>query len=194
MSNNRKQLREEAYAKLRASQNGAIAATFANDNPVVIETVEYVTANLKGASSIHNLTKASASESVGVQTFDSNKLDTGEHMVIDSVKGEMAIETIDAKSAGNASYNKTAPSELLSADIVIKQANELLRFPISEIHKSNPTATNSNEDKYRFVGHAPIIEAAKVLAIWVEFPEGVTMPEDKDYFFRFSFRGNKLQK
>jgi len=194
---NRSQKRQEAFSKVRSTQNKAIRATVAQDNPYLVDTTEYIAAKITGASSNFRITQTDGKLKVGLQSFSGDALTAGEHMVIDCIKIEYAnhIQSDNVK-VGGAAYRKAAPAELMNAELVIKHDSaEVLRMPVSDIH--NPNATNSNADKYRELGHLPILEADRAFEISLEYPDGVAMKQAAtadDHFIRIEWRGFKLKK
>ena len=191
----RQELREEAFDKFVKSKNAVIAKDFLQNKPVVTDTTEYIAVKLTGSGSGSiPITDSSANKSAGVQSFNSDKLEAGEHLVIDAIKLDYALEvTTDTKKVGNASYVDVAPAELMNAELVIKQGSELLRIPVSDIH--NPNLSNNNSDKFRVIGHMPIIEADRSFEVNIEFPKSVSLSGGTDdHFVRVEFRGFKTKK
>lgn len=190
---NRIQLRQLAYNKLMESPNKAISNSVEQDNPVIMDVAEYIGIEITGqGDGTVKVAKPKNTQATGVQSFNSNKLEAGEHMVIDSMKGEYALETADAKEVETAHYIDSAPADLMNADVVVKQGStELIRLAFSEVH--NPNTSQNNEDNYRVIGHMPILEAEKPFSIELEFPDGTSLPAG-DHFVRFEFRGHKFKK
>lgn len=191
---NRQDVRVAALRKLQTSGNKAVANSIAQDKPVLVDVTEYITAKITGqGAGIYSVTKSGNNVAVGIQSFNSNKLDSGEHIVIDSIKGGYALELgADNKTVSNADYTDAAPASLMNSDVIIMQSSkEVMRFPFSEIHNPNPS--EKNDDNFRVVGHMPILEAEKPFDIQLEFADGAALPAE-DHFIRIEFRAHKLKK
>jgi hypothetical protein len=192
---NRQQLRVASATKLREDRRKTIAEDAMKNDAYLVDATEFIASKITGAGSgVTALTKSSGNKSVGVQSFDGNKLDDAQHFVIDSIALDYGLEvTTDNKEVTDAGYSDSAPAELLSADLIIKQGSELVRIPVSEIHNLNTGATRS--DDFRNISHMPIIEASKVFEIAIEFAEGISLSAGtNDHFVKVSLRGHKLQK
>lgn len=192
---NRIQLRVQAESKLRNDRRSHIMEDAKNDIAYLADVLHNISAKITGAGNgTFPLTKSSGNKSVGMQSFDSDKLDAGQHMVIDAA----CIEFGEALKADNKKPSEvgflTAPTaEFLAADVVLKQGNELFRMPVSEL--CNTSVGVSRDDAYRMISHMPIVEASKVFSVYLEFPEGVSLPANaKDYFVKFSVRAHQLRK
>lgn len=194
---NRKDFRTAALEKIKESGEQAIKNSIAQDKPYLADTIEYTKEDISDASSIVKLVKAGKTENIGIQSFNDNMLDDGEHMVIDSIKLEYAKEDATAPlnpTIVTADYNDTAPAALMNAQLrIIQKGKELVNVPVSSIH--NPNATEKNEDRWTVVGHMPILLAKQQFDIEIHFPDGTSMTTaNEKHFVQVDLRGYKLKK
>lgn len=128
---------------------------------------------------------------VGVTNFDGNQLNSGSNAVLDAVSISVAINDagVDPK---NLAFDDTAEAALQNAEFRFEvDGKEIIKMPVFEAH--NPNTTRTNDEKYRGLGHLPIIEAQKTCQAWIEFPTGITPDTTggKKHYVRVELRRNQ---
>lgn len=129
---------------------------------------------------------------VGVTNFDGNQLNAGSNAVIDAVSISVGISPDGSADPKNLAFDDAAEAALQNAEFRFEvDGKEIIKLPVFEAH--NPNTTRTNDEKYRGLGHLPIIEAQKTCQAWVEFPTGITPDTTggKKHYVRVELRRNQ---
>ncbi len=159
--------------------------------PVRLHPVtHYVTAKVTGTTI--KFVESSKNNTVGVQTFNSDKLDANKPLVLCGIAAVYAKEaTADNKTVATASYDKTAPAELVNGEIVLSQENrgDLVDMLLSQAFNQN-TTTHNLEREFE-VADMPIIKDKSSFKLEAEIP--AALASGSDHFVRVELRGYTIQ-
>lgn len=172
--------------KIQCSPSGSGGLT-------TVDTVEYITGEVTAGGKIDLFEPISESISrVGLNSFDGRRYNSLGNSVIDAVTVEAAVTTSETATAATLVFDDEMDVAILNSNIIFSAGGKVLfKLPMKEVH--NPNTTRLNDEKYRSIGHLPIIEAEKDLKCEIEFPTGV-VPDNtggKRHLLKVSIRVTK---
>jgi len=162
----------------------------ANKNLKMLDCFIYIAKNIKGATNILELF-GNVEKEVGITNIDKGKIEDGENNTIDTIILQGANHSTIDNPAGVSYGDLSNTSGLLqNAELTIWGDNSLLsQIPLSVLLKDD--INNANVLKLE----KPIfVKAGSNLSAKLEFPKGVAIPTDKEYFFRLILKGVKTTK
>jgi len=191
-------------SRLEARENGvitlqkAVAETRINcgnagEKLTTFDKVEYITGEVTAGGKIDLFEAISESISrIGINSFDGRRYNTLSNAVIDAVTVEVATTTSATATAAELIFDDAMDVAIVNSNIIFSaDGKQLFDLPIREVH--NPNTTRLNDEKYRGIGHLPIIESEKNLKCEIDFPTGVTPDTTggKRHFLKVSLRVTK---
>lgn len=144
------------------------------------DKTHYLVVDIAGMSGIQNLLTEETKRKLGICTFDGKQLSSGRTLVIDSVR----TQATKAVRAEIATWNDTSllPGEIQGAQIRMSQGDDLLLdLPVAD-------TADLKFDDYRAISSTPCVKPKQDIDFIIEFPAGVTVPNLKSIFVKFSFR------
>jgi len=194
-------LRQEAIKALNNKGNASGLAGCVNSNGSSSKTTQdgvlYFVGEVTDGGKI-NLFEAIVQETsasrVGLTNFDGNKLAAGSNAVLDAISIEVATtnDTDGHPDMKGLDYSESADPAIKAAEFRFTvDGKEKINIPVYEIHNANSTRTN--DEKYRELGHLPIIEALQQVEAWFNFPSGVAPSgaDGKRHYVKVSLRRNQ---
>lgn len=154
------------------------------------DEVLYIHGELTGGNTIFlfkDLVKDKAE--IGITNFDGNQLNQGKNAVIDAISIEIGVSADGSQTATQVEYGTKADLAIQNAEFTFSvDGNDIINLPVWEAH--NPNTTRTNDEKYRDLGHLPVIEAMKPCEATFKFPTGVTPDATggKKHFVRVALR------
>lgn len=166
---------------------------FRNGNIKVIDTSKALRKNIKGLSGTQEVLTSATTLKKGLSDWDGNKLQRPENLIMSSINvtwGSHASITDPA----NVTYSGTTenvPAALMNADVIIRQDDKIVvKQPVFAFLSEQKNTKANHEAGYHFKGLQILLEE-KPVQMLIDFPEGVAMPTDKEYFIRIDLNGQK---
>lgn len=168
-----------------------------NGNLTYNDGFSLIRLNIKGAGGSVKLVSASTLQKDGQSDFNNGRLRDNLSMILKALivaHASEATETNPAKVQYKYTHS-TLPSALQNAEIELSQGNKSIkRLPVTAVmcatESQNPVGMDSDFELENW----DIIRGDSPMEITLRFPEGVSMPTDKEYFIEVILRGSYLER
>lgn len=154
------------------------------------DTTMFLRFNAQGQAGIIQLVDTNTRKEAGVTNFDGNKLNRGKNIVIDSLRFRFGYSGAAQIKAEKFNGTKAFPAEFYGANLVIKQGSKsILNIPVMDCLDEN-----ANNPLWRELSAGRLIVAEKEYDFELEYPKGVTMPNDAPQNIELSFRVHQVKR
>lgn len=153
----------------------------------LVDKTFYLNTRVDGMSGINQLVDANTKKLVGITNFDGNLLNSGRDVVIDAIRIQFSTTGGKLESA-NWLGRETLPAELQNADLRLIQTNDMLiDLPLTDMY-------GFKFEDYRPIATTPLLRAKEEFKLELEFPKGVSVPNQTPLFMRIEFRVTEAKK
>lgn len=123
-----------------------------------------------GGTGTQNLLEGLANSEIGISNFDGQRLDADRYFVISELTLNYGVGLI-ADAVHAIDYSVSFPLALKTANLVIKQDNEVLhRIPVASINEAKST-----DNRYRDLGGFVLLRDQKTIRVELEFAAGADL-------------------
>ena len=185
--------RAQALVEAKAPNNPKLQSALKNG--VVLEADLYHAAKVSGGGGIVDLLKPGNNKRAGKSSFNENRLDAGEFLLMDRIglKWGVSAGTDESDVKYITDYEDTAtgkviPNAILNADLIITAGTRpIIKLPVSKFIE---TAVNPTKQIAAVVlQQAKELNPSEVFSIKLEMPEGSVIPATENYFVKVNFGG-----
>lgn len=186
--------REWAYLLAKADMLADQTKTeFAKNNIKVIDDTKMLRKNIKGFAGTQEILTSATVLKKGTSDWDGNKLQRPENLIFSTISlawGSHATIT-DPAAVAYSGCSENIPAALLNANVIIRQDDKIVvKQPVYNFMSEQKSEKANHEIGYKMKGLQMLIEE-KPVQILLEFPEGVAVPTDKEYFVQIGLTGQK---